>query len=177
MKEDSMKVKTCSDSLAIKTTHVHPPDTNNHGTLFGGKLLAHIDDLAAIAAVKHCRTPVVTASIDSVDFLIPVRSGDAILIEAFVTWTRNTSMEVFVRVITENLITEEKEVCNTAFLTFVAVDKNGRPIPVPSIIPETDYEKTLHESAPDRAEQRQMRRGNSKRFAKKIGSEYIWDRK
>src|SRR5690606_39155206 len=149
-----MKAKPCSDSLAIKTTHVQPPDTNFHNTLFGGKLLAHIDDLAAIAAIKHCRNPVVTASIDSVDFLTPVRAGDAILIEAFVTWTRNTSMEVFVRVITENLVTEEKKVCNTAFLTFVAIDENGKPTPVPPVYPETDYEKSLHESAPERAEQR-----------------------
>ncbi|WP_156854153.1 acyl-CoA thioesterase [Oceanobacillus sp. AG] len=171
-----MKAKPCSNSLAIKTTHVHPPDTNVHNTLFGGRLLAHIDDLAAISAVKHCRNPVVTASIDSVDFLTPVRAGDAILIESFVTWTRNTSMEVFVRVITENLVTEEKEVCNTAFLTFVAIDEYGRPTPVPPVYPETDYEKTLHESAPERAEQRRERRNKSKTFARKIGSEYIWDR-
>jgi acyl-CoA hydrolase len=170
-----MKAKPCSNSLAIKTTHVHPPDTNVHGTLFGGKLLAHIDDLAAIAAVKHCRMPVVTASIDSVDFLTPVRAGDAILIEAFVTWTRKTSMEIFVRVITENLVTEEKEVCNTAFLTFVAIDENGRPTPVPPVYPETAYEKSLHESAPERAEQRGARRKQSKNFAKEVGSDYIWD--
>lgn len=171
-----MKAKPCSNSLAIKTTHVHPPDTNVHGTLFGGKLLSHIDDLAAIAAVKHCRKPVVTASIDSVDFLTPVRAGDAILIEAFVTWTKNTSMEIFVRVITENLVTEEKKVCNTAFLTFVAVDENGRPTPVPPVYPETDYEKSLFESAKERAEQREARRQKSKNFAKEIGSDYIWDR-
>ncbi|MBN6205945.1 acyl-CoA thioesterase [Ralstonia pickettii] len=171
-----MKAKPCSNSLSIKTTHVHPPDTNNHGTLFGGTLLAHIDDLAAIAAVKHCRKPVVTASIDSVDFLTPVRAGDAILIEAFVTWTRKTSMEVFVKVITENLVTEERKVCNTAFLTFVAIDEHGRPSQVPSVYPETEYEKSLHESAAERAEQRGKRRRNSKSFAQEIGSDYIWDK-
>lgn len=170
-----MKAKPCSNSLAIKTTHVHPPDTNVHGTLFGGRLLAHIDDLAAIAAVKHCRKPVVTASIDSVDFLTPVRAGDAISMEAFVTWTRNTSMEVFVRVITENLVTEEKEVCNTAFLTFVALDENGKPTPVPPVYPETEYERSLHESAPERAKQRDERRQKSRNFAERVGSEYIWD--
>lgn len=170
-----MQPKPCSNSLAIKTTHVHPPDTNVHGTLFGGRLLAHIDDLAAIAAVKHCRKPVVTASIDSVDFLTPVRAGDAISMEAFVTWTRNTSMEVFVRVITENLVTEEKKVCNTAFLTFVAIDENGKPTPVPPVYPETDYEKSLHESAPERVEQRDQRRQKSKNFAKQVGADYIWD--
>jgi acyl-CoA hydrolase len=112
-----------------------------------------------------------------VDFLTPVRAGDAILIEAFVTWTGKSSMEVFVRVITENLVTEEKTVCNTAFLTFVAIDEEGRPTPVPPVYPETDYEKSLHESAAVRAEERAARRGNSKSFAEQIGSEYIWDRK
>lgn len=171
-----MKAKPCSNSLSVKTTHVHPADTNNHGTLFGGTLLAHIDDLAAIAAIRHCRKPVVTASIDSVDFLTPVKAGDAIFIEAFVTWTRNTSMEIFVKVITENLVTEEKEVCNTAFLTFVAIDENGRPIPVPPVYPETDYEKSLHESAAERAAHRRDRRSKSKSLAQEIGSGYIWDK-
>lgn len=171
-----MKAKPCSNSLSVKTTLVHPPDTNNHGTLFGGTLLAHIDDLAAIAAVKHCRKPVVTASIDSVDFLTPVKAGDAILIEAFVTYTRTTSMEIFVKVITENLVTEERMVCSTAFLTFVAIDENGRPSPVPAVYPESDYEKSLHESAAERAAQRKERRHNSKSFAKEIGSDYIWDK-
>lgn len=171
-----MEAKPCSNSLSVKTTHVHPPDANIHGTLFGGTLLAHIDDLAAIAAVRHCRKPAVTASIDSVDFLAPVKVGDAIFIEAFVTWTRNTSMEVFVKVITENLVTEERKVCSTAFLTFVAIDENGRPIPVPPVYPESDYEKSLHESAAERALQRKDRREKSKTFAKEIGSDYIWDK-
>lgn len=171
-----MKAKPCSNSLSVKTTHVHPPDTNALGTLFGGTLLSHIDDLAAIAAVKHCRKPSVTASIDSVDFLTPVRAGEAILIEAFVTWARNTSMEVFVKVITENLVTEEKKICNTAFLTFVALDENGRPTPVPPVYPETEYERKLHETAPERARQRDIRRKQSKSFAQELGLESVWKR-
>jgi len=171
-----MQPKPMSNSLSVKTQHVQPPDTNFHGTLFGGMLLSHIDDLAAIAAVKHCRTNVVTASIDSVDFLTPVKAGDAIFIEAFVTYTRRTSMEIFVKVITENLLTEERKVCNTAFLTFVAIDENGRPTPVPPVYPESDYEKALHESASERAAQRKERRNKSRSFAKEIGSDYIWDK-
>src|SRR5699024_7328170 len=109
--------KPCSYSLTVKTEYVLPPDTNTFGTLFGGKLMAHIDSVGAIAAVRHARKPVVTASTDSVDFLSPVREGDSICIEAFVTWTHHTSMEVFVKVVTEELLTGKRKVCSTAFLT------------------------------------------------------------
>ncbi|WP_156290156.1 acyl-CoA thioesterase [Oceanobacillus salinisoli] len=166
-----MKAKACSESKAVKTTLIFPPDTNNHGTLFGGKLLAHIDDVASIAAIKHARQPVVTASTDSVDFLSPVTVGQTINIEAFVTWTHRTSMEVFVRVVTENLLTGEEKVCNTAFLTFVSIDESGRPVPVPPVYPETEHEKRLHESGPKRAQQRKERRQRSKEFAEEFGME------
>src|SRR5690625_185014 len=102
-----MEAKSCSSSLAVKTAHVLPPGTNAYGTLFGGKLMAHIDDVAAIAAVRHARKAVVTASTDSVDFLAAVREGDSICVEAFVTWTHKTSMEVFVKAVTEDLLRSE----------------------------------------------------------------------
>ncbi|RYG71186.1 acyl-CoA thioesterase [Lentibacillus lipolyticus] len=169
-----MESKPCRESLAIKTSHVLPPDTNNHGTLFGGKLMAHIDDVAAIAAVRHARQPVVTASTDSVDFLAPVREGDSICVEAFVTWTHKTSMEVFIKAVTENLLTGDRKICTTAFSTFVAIDDNGKPTSVPEVYPETDQEKKLHESAPERAEQRKQRREHSKEMAATFGTEYPW---
>jgi len=161
-----MQEKPCSESRAIKTTHVFPPDTNANGTLFGGKLMAHIDDLAAIAARRHARKPVVTASTDSVDFLAPITVGDFITIEAFVTWTHRTSMEVFVKAMVEDMETGKQTVCNTAFLTFVAVDENGRPIPVPPVYPETEQEKALNKGAEDRAKHRRERRKRSKEMAK-----------
>lgn len=169
-----MHKKPCSYSLTIKTSHVLPPDTNTHGTLFGGKLMAYIDDVAAIAAIRHARKPVVTASTDSVDFLEPVREGDSICLEAFVTWTHHTSMEVFVKAVTENLLTGERKVCSTAYLTFVAVDKNGRPVSIPEVYPETAQEKCLHESAPKRAEHRKERRKQSKEMAMKFGTGAPW---
>ncbi|MUK90682.1 acyl-CoA thioesterase [Ornithinibacillus sp. L9] len=169
-----MEKKPCSNSLAVKTSHVLPPDTNSHGTLFGGKLMADIDDVAAIAAVRHSRHPVVTASTDSVDFLAPVKEGDSICVEAFVTWTHNTSMEVFVKAVTEELLTGERKVCTTAFLTFVAVDENGRPTPVPEVYPETELEKLLHKEAPKRAARRKERRNTSKELATKFGTNYPW---
>ncbi|MFC4558156.1 acyl-CoA thioesterase [Virgibacillus kekensis] len=171
-----MDAKPCTTSLTVKTSHVLPPDTNTHGTLFGGKLMAHIDDVAAIAAVRHARKPVVTASTDSVDFLAPVREGDSVCVEAFVTWTHTTSMEVFVKAVTENLLTGERKVCTTAFLTFVAVDDDGRPTTVPPVYPVTDQEKKLHEAAPARAEQRKARRKHSYELAETFGTDFPWDR-
>ena len=176
MEDLTMNEKPCSNSLTVKTSHVLPPDTNTYGTLFGGALMAHIDDVAAIAAVRHCRKPVVTASTDSVDFLTPVKEGDSICVEAFVTWTHQTSMEVFVKVVTEKLLTAERIVCATAFLTFVAIDKNGRPVTVPGVYPESKEEKMLHKNAPIRAKHRNERRKQSREMAATFGTDYPWDR-
>lgn len=171
-----MEGKPCSNSLAVKTAYVLPPDTNPFGTLFGGMLMAYIDDIAGIAAQRHARNPVVTASTDSVDFLHPVKEGDSICVESFVTWTHQTSMEVFVKAVTENLTTGERKVCTTAFLTFVAVDENGRPTPVPPVYPESKEEMILHEGAGQRAERREERRKQSKELAKSFGTSYPWDK-
>ncbi|MCP8617362.1 acyl-CoA thioesterase [Salirhabdus salicampi] len=172
-----MKSKPCSESLSIKISHVLPSDTNTHGTLFGGKLMAYMDDVAAISALRHARKPVVTASTDSVDFLSPVREGDAICLEAFVTYTHKTSMEVFVKAITENLLTGDRELCATAFLTMVAIDENNKPTPVPGVYPESEEEKWLHEGAAKRAEYRRLRRKDSKEVAEKFGTNLPWNRK
>lgn len=171
-----MEKKPCIDSLVVKNSHVLPTDTNNHGTLFGGQLMAYMDDVAAIAATRHARNPVVTASTDSVDFLYPVNAGDAICLEAFVTWTRNTSMEIFVKAVTEELLSGKRAVCATAFMTFVAVDDQNNPIQVPTVYPETEEEQWLHDGAAKRAEQRKERRGVSKEFAKKFGTDFPWGR-
>lgn len=170
-----MKKKPCVNSLTVKTAHVLPPDTNAHGTLFGGKLMAHIDDVAAIAAARHARETVVTASTDSVDFLAPVKSGDSICVEAYVTWTHKTSMEVFVKAVTENLLTGDRKVCTTAFLTFVAIDKDGKPTPVPAVYPQSVQEKLLHKHAAERAEHRNKRRKQSWEMAQTFGTAYPWN--
>lgn len=171
-----MTGKPCSNSLTVKTSYVMPPDTNTYGTLFGGKLMAHIDDVAAIAAMRHARKTVVTASTDSVDFLSPVKEGDSICVEAFVTWTHKTSMEVFVKVVKEDLLSGDRIVCSTAFLTFVAIDKAGRPVSVPTVYPETKQEKLLHEQAPIRAKYRNDRRKQSREMAATFGTAFPWDK-
>ena len=91
--------------------------------MFGGKLMAYIDDVAAIAAMRHARNLVVTASSDSVDFLHPIIEGNSVCLEAFVTSTGRTSMEVFVKVVSEDMVKGERHICAISFLTFVALMK------------------------------------------------------
>lgn len=156
-----LEAKKCKESYVVKTSIVLPPDTNAHGTLFGGKLMAYIDDAAAISAMRHARKNVVTASTDSVDFLHPIQKGDAVCLESFVTYTGKSSMEVFVKVIAEDLLTGERNVCAMSFLTMVALDENGRPTPVPAVIPESEEEKSLFDSAKERAEMRKRKKNAS----------------
>ncbi|MFC0189275.1 acyl-CoA thioesterase [Fictibacillus aquaticus] len=167
--------KFIKESRTVKSAVVLPPDTNNHKTLFGGKLMAYIDDVAAIAAIRHARKHVVTASTDSVDFLHPIKEGHAVCLEAFVTWTHKTSMEVFVKVIAENLLTGERKVCAVSFLTFVALGEDGKPAPVPKAVPETPEEKWLNEHASERAVARKKRREESKKLALEFGVKKPWD--
>ena len=169
------EIRYVRETRTFKASHVLPPDTNNHNTLFGGKLMAHIDDVAALAAMKLARGPVVTASTDSVDFLHPIKVNDEVSLEAFVTWTHHTSMEVFVKIVAEDLITGERTVCATSFLTFVAIGKDGRPTPVPKIVPETEEEKFLHQGAPERAANRKQRRDRSKQLAALLGTKRPWE--
>lgn len=166
-----MKAKPVSVSRAIKSAIILPNDTNNRGTVFGGKVMYYIDDIAALSAMRHARLSVVTASTDSVDFLSPIQSQQAICLESFVTWTNNTSMEVFVKVIGEDLMSGERTVCATAFLTFVAMDDQGKPHPVPPVLPETETEKRLFDTAHERSLLRKERRKRSKAFAREFGAD------
>jgi acyl-CoA hydrolase len=160
--------KPCSASRVFQTNRVLPPDTNNHQTLFGGKLMSYIDVVASISAQKHCRASIVTASMDSVDFLHPIRPTDAIHLESFVTYTGSSSMEVFVKVIAEHLITGQSKVAATSFITFVSLDELGKPKRVPEVFPETEEEKYLFDSAVDRMQLRKNRRKLSIYLAEQI---------
>ncbi|SFX55582.1 Acyl-CoA hydrolase [Thermoactinomyces sp. DSM 45891] len=170
-----MKKRYARESRCYKTARVFPPDVNNHNTLFGGKLMAYIDDIASIAATKHCRQSVVTASTDSVDFLHPIRPTDAVSLESFVTWTGRTSIEVFVKVVKEDLLSGERKIAATSFLTFVSLNANRTPIAVPSVVPETEEEMKLYETAPRRAEARRVRRKESKEFADFLTVNQPWE--
>lgn len=166
---------TCKETIVVKTSRVFPTDTNNHNTLFGGKLMAYIDDVASISAARFCRKECVTASTDSVDFLHPIRPSESVCLESFVTWAGNSSMEVFVKVIAEDLITGERKIAATSFLTFVALDDEGKPVKVGEIVPETDEEKLLHQTAPERAESRKIRRKRSKDLANVLSKSKPWE--
>ena len=142
-----MKSKTPKESLTIQTQFVLPNDTNTLGNLFGGQLLQWMDMVASITAHRHCKRVVVTASVNNVAFATPVKLGSLLTLEAKVSRAFNTSMEVFIDVWVEDAVTGNKEKCNEAIYTFVAVDQNGSPLPVPELVPETHEEKQRFEAA------------------------------
>ncbi|MCQ6275338.1 acyl-CoA thioesterase [Bacillus sp. V3B] len=161
-----MNAKYCRESRVVRTNRVFQSDVNSHNTLFGGRLMSDIDQVASISALRHCRTNCVTASTDSVDFLFPIQTTDAVCYESYVTWAGSSSIEIFVKVIAENLKSGERKIAATAFLTFVGVDENKRPARVPEVIPETEEERTLNETAPDRARIRKEKKEKSKAWSK-----------
>jgi acyl-CoA hydrolase len=143
-----------SQSRTRMTDLVLPPDANAYGTIFGGRVMEYVDRIASITAMRHCRLPVVTASTDSFAFLAPIHVGEAIELEAFVTWTHRTSIEIYCCIHSEDLMTGQRRLTATSYLTFVALGEDGKPALVPPVIPETDEERWHHDSAPARREAR-----------------------
>lgn len=140
------------------TEMVLPNDCNQLGNLLGGRLMQWIDIAAAIAGQRHCQRIVVTASVDELNFLHPIRLGEVVRLHASVNRVFRTSLEVGVKVIAENHLTGESKHANTAYLTFVAVDERGKPVSCPPIIPETEEEKRRYDHALIRRERRLQRR-------------------
>jgi acyl-CoA hydrolase len=127
-------------------------DANTAGNVHGGTVMKLCDEAAALAAIKHCRQRVVTAAMDRMAFLYPIRIGDLVTLSASVNAAWRTSMEVGVRVEAENPRTGELRHTNTAYLTMVALDEEGRPAPVPGLTAESDDEqRRLHEAELRRA--------------------------
>lgn len=141
---------------------VLPNDTNPLNNLMGGRLLHWMDIAAAISAQKHCNNIVVTASVDNVSFRHAIKLGDVITIEAKVTRAFSTSMEVRLDVWAENIPSGTRVRSNDAFYTFVALNKEGKPISVPEIEPETEAEKKLFEGALRRRQLRLILAGKMK---------------
>jgi acyl-CoA hydrolase len=142
-----MKAKPAKESYTVSSEIVLPNDTNTLGNLMGGRLLHLMDITGAIAAHRHCRRVVVTASVNNAAFQQPIKLADIVTIEAKVSRAFSTSMEVYIDVYVENHITGTKTKCNESIYTFVAVDQLGNPIAVPELIPETEEEITRYESA------------------------------
>ncbi|GGE62796.1 acyl-CoA hydrolase [Priestia taiwanensis] len=160
-----MEARYVRESKVMKTSRVFPVDLNSLETLFGGKIVAEMDIIASISAARHSRMNCVTASIDSVDFLCPVRKTDSVDYQSFVVYTGKSSMEVFVKVIAEDLLSGTRRVAATCFVTFVAL-QDGKPVQIPQVIPETEEEKLLHEIAMDRVKKRKERRTVSAKLAR-----------
>ncbi len=148
------------------TQQVLPGDTNPMGTAFGGQIVAWVDLAGAVPAMRHSRSTVVTASIDEMHFISTIRLGDIVVLKAAVNMTGRTSMEVGVRIEAENPRSGKRSHASTAYVTFVAVDENGRPTEIPFIIPESEVEKRRHAEAKERRAKRLAAR---KRLAAKDG--------
>lgn len=150
------------DTIALTTHLVLPENTNTLGNLMGGQLLNWMDVTSAISAHRHCRRVVVTAAVNNVSFRQPIKLGDIVTIEAKVSRSFNSSMEVYMQVFVEDHLTGEKVLSNEAMYTFVAVDQLGHPINVPELMPETDEEKLRYNGALRRRQLRLILAGKIK---------------
>jgi len=157
-----MQTKRPQDTIVVMSELVLPNDTNTLGNLMGGRLMHWMDIAAAIASQKHCNCPVVTASVDNVSFANPIKLGNLLTIEARLTRSFNTSMEVYLRVWGEDLSAQYKYLSNEAYMTFVALDPNGRPRKVPELVPETNDDIKMYEGALRRRQLRLILGGKMK---------------
>jgi Acyl-CoA hydrolase len=155
MTEESFSIK---HSQVEMTQLVLPNDTNQLGNLLGGQLMHWIDLAAAIAASRHSKRVCVTASVDDLNFIHPIKQGEVVILRASVNCVFRTSMEVGVKVLSENLLTGKVLHANTAYLTFVSIDGNGTPVASPRLRPENDEEKRRYADATRRREERLRRR-------------------
>jgi acyl-CoA hydrolase len=151
------------DSATEMTQLVLPHEANVHGTVLGGTVMHWIDLAAAVVANRHSRRPVVTAAIDDLSFRAPIQVGQLALIHASITLVDHSSMEIRVRVESEDLLTGERRHTSTAYVTFVALDPvTKRPVNVPPLILETDEERAEHARAIERRRLRLERRALTK---------------
>ena len=153
-----MERKTVSESHVMTTQLVLPNDTNQLGNLLGGPLMHWIDIAAAISAQRHAGRVCVTASVDELIFHQPIRLGEIVTLQASVNRAFRTSMEIGVLVTAQGSGREPSRCANTAYLTFVALDDGGSPVPVAEIHPATDVEKRRFEQAMERRKRRLERR-------------------
>ena len=142
-----MENKKAAGSITIMTELVLPNDTNLFNNLMGGRLMYWMDIAAALSAQKHCNAPVVTASVDNISFENPIKLGNVVHIEAKVTRAFTSSMEIHLKVWGEDLTQQYKYKSNEAYYTFVALDPNRKPRPVPGLLPETEEERKLYDGA------------------------------
>lgn len=151
---DTPRAKTVRASQVEMTEMVLPNHTNRLGNLLGGQLMHWIDICAAIAAFRHTNRVCVTASVDNLNFLHPIKEGEVVILQGSINRAFRTSVEVGVKVTSENLLTGARKHANTAYLTFVAIDDHGQPVPVPPVRPSTPAEKRRYSDAARRRKNR-----------------------
>ncbi|MDA8714741.1 acyl-CoA thioesterase [Flavobacteriales bacterium] len=142
-----MKSINAKETCATATKLVLPNDTNTLHNLFGGQLMAWMDEIASISAARQCRRVVVTAAVNSISFNHPIKLGDFVTLEAKVSRSFTSSMEVIVDVFVEHQVTGAQKKANQAIFLFVAIDQLGRPIEIPKLLPKTDEEKERYDAA------------------------------
>jgi len=156
--------KTAAESRVEMVHFMFPMDANQAGNVHGGTIMKLIDTAAGIVALRHCRTNVVTASMDRLDFYEPVFVGELLILRASINYVGTTSMEIGVRVESENLLTGEIRHTNSAYLTMVSLDEDRKPMPIPKIVPETEDEKRRLEEGRTRAQRRkELRKKRNKK--------------
>ena len=148
------RAKPVSESQVEMTEIVNPEDTNPIGTIFGGRVMALMDKAAAVASMRHCRRITVTASVDRVNFINPIQLGDIVILLSSVNQTFRTSLEVGVKVFSEDPRSGRRQHTCTAYLTFVALGDDGLPTRVPPVIPETEDQRRRAREAKERRSQR-----------------------
>jgi len=151
---ETVLARTVAESQAERSEIVFPADSNALGNLFGGRLMQYIDLVGAMAASRHARAIVVTASMDHLDFVAPVKVGELLILKASVNRAYRTSMEVGVRAMVEDIREQKLRHVSSAYLTFVAVDQAGQKLTVPELIPETEHQKRRFDDAGRRREMR-----------------------
>jgi acyl-CoA hydrolase len=160
---ESRPMRTVAESQHETSEIMMPQHANNLGHVFGGVILSMMDRAAAVAAIRHARITCVTASIDRVDFREPVRLGDLVIMKSSVNFVGKTSMEIGVRVESEEITTGKRRHTNSCYLTFVAVDEHGRPVPIPGLRPETPDQVRRFEAAQQRRRRRLEERTDERR--------------
>lgn len=149
-----MNPKNPSESRTESANLLMPQHANAYGNAFGGQIMAWIDNVAAICAFRHARTLCVTASMDALHFISPIKVGEMVILQANVNFAGKTSMEIGVKVTSENPITGEKKHTASSYLTFVAIDEKGHPVEIPALAPESEQEKKWFIEAKKRRELR-----------------------
>ena len=150
----NMREKSPSESHAEVIVRMFPSDANPAGNVFGGEILKHIDMVAGIVAQRHCQSNAVTVSMDSVNFLKPVFVGNVLSLNARINYVHNSSMEIEVKAEAEDIVTGIRTVTGTAFVTFIALDENGKPRPAPKLALKTDDDRIKFEEGKIRMDNR-----------------------